>query len=53
MQSQAVLLLSTVAVGWLMVMSGLAKKRLAWRQPGLCRRCNRPLESCSCPRPRS
>jgi hypothetical protein len=49
MHSQVVLAASTVGIGWLMVLAGLGKKRLAWREPGLCRRCGRPLETCSCP----
>lgn len=43
---------STLGVGWLMLVAGLAKKRLAWREPGTCRRCRRPLETCSCPQRR-
>jgi len=44
--------ISTLGAGWLMVLAGLGKKRLAWREPGHCRRCGRPLESCSCPQKR-
>jgi len=50
---QLVVTASTLGVAWLMLKAGLAKKRLAWREPGTCRRCGRPLVSCSCPqRPR-
>jgi hypothetical protein len=43
------ILLPTLAAGWLMLYAGIGKKRLAWRPPGTCRRCKRPIESCSCP----
>jgi hypothetical protein len=46
---QLIVMIATLGVGWLMLMAGLGKKRLAWREPGHCRRCGRPLESCSCP----
>jgi hypothetical protein len=46
---QLVFALPTLAIGWLMLYAGMGKKRLAWRQPGTCRRCGRLLESCSCP----
>jgi hypothetical protein len=46
---QIVVTASTIGVGWLMMVAGFAKHRLAWREPGTCRRCGRQLESCSCP----
>jgi hypothetical protein len=49
---QLFLALPTLAIGWLMLYAGLGKKRLAWREPGICRGCKRPVESCSCPAPR-
>jgi hypothetical protein len=41
-------LLATLGAAWLMMVAGMAKKRVAWRDPGTCRRCGRPHENCSC-----
>lgn len=49
---QLVAALATLGVGGLMLIAGLAKKRLAWREPGTCRGCGRTLETCSCPQRR-
>jgi hypothetical protein len=48
MAGQILLVATTVGVGWLMLLAGMGKKRLAWREPGTCRRCGRSVDTCSC-----